>query len=260
MWAAGAEYERFIGRWSRPVAVEFVRWLGVRPSVRWLDVGCGTGALTQAILATTAPRSVIGVDPSAAFLDLAREATPDPRAEFHLGDARRLDLADAAVDAVASGLVLNFVPDKAGAVRELRRVVAPGGTVGVYLWDYPAGGMQLLCRFWEAAVAVDPGAAAVDERTLFPVCAPEPLTALFTDAGFREVEHVDITVPTVFSDFDDYWQPFLGGQGPAPSYLWTIDDDTRQRIRDEVRGLLPVAADGSIALTARAWAVRGIAP
>jgi SAM-dependent methyltransferase len=260
VWAAGADYERFIGRWSRPVAAEFLRWLDVPPAATWLDVGCGTGALTQTILANAEPGTVVGVDPSAAFVDHARQATPDSRAEFRVGDAQQLEEEAGAFEAVVSGLVLNFVPDPAAAVHELRRVAAPGGVVGVYLWDYPGGGMELLCRFWEAARTVDADAAALDEGRRFPICAPEPLVQLFNGAGLRHVEQIDITVPTVFADFDDYWQPFLGGQGPAPSYLQTLDDDGRQQIRDAVRARLPVGADGTIGLTARAWAVRGVAP
>jgi hypothetical protein len=150
---------------------------------------------------------------------------------------------------VVSGLVLNFVPDPAAAVAEIRR--ATRGTFGAYVWDYGAGGIGLLRAFWDAAVALDPAAAALDEAVRFPLCGEGALGAAFG------VEARGITVPTVFRDFDDYWTPFLGGQGPAPAYLASLPEDRRVALRESLRERLPVAADGTIALTARAWAVRG---
>src|SRR5262245_2813377 len=125
VWAAGDAYEAYVGRWSRAVAPEFVRWLGVPGGRRWLDVGCGTGALTAAVLAGADPVEVVGVDPSEGFLATARTRTGDPRARFEVGDARAVPLPDRSVDAVVSGLALNFVPDPAAALAEFARVAAP---------------------------------------------------------------------------------------------------------------------------------------
>jgi SAM-dependent methyltransferase len=256
-WASGDHYEPFIGRWSRLVAAEFLDWLDAPTDAAWIDVGCGTGALSHAVLERTAPRSVVGVDPSAAFVEHARRGAGDPRANFRVGDAQRLEDPDDTYDVAVSALVLNFVPDPAQALAELRRVTRPGGPVAVYVWDYVQRGMQLLCEFWDAAAAVDPAAAALDEGRRFPICEPEPLTRLFTAAGLRDIESTAITVPTVFRDFDDLWSPFLGGQGPAPSYLAGLDDERRAAVREELRRRLQVSSDGGIALTARAWSVRG---
>jgi hypothetical protein len=137
------------------------------------------------------------------------------------------------------------------------RVARPGGTVGAYVWDY-ADGMELMRRFWDAVVALDPAAHALDEGPRFAaVCTPDALTGLFRDAGLRDVEAQAIDVPTVFRDFDDFWNPFLGGQGPAPAYATALSEDRRVALRERLRSDLPIAADGSIELTARAWAVRG---
>lgn len=256
IWSSGAAYEAYMGRWSRLIAREFVAWLAVPPGQRWLDAGCGTGALTQAILSAAEPSAVMGIDPSEGYIASARASTPDARADFAAGDAQALPAESGAFDAAVSGLALNFVPDPTHAVAEMARVACPGGMVAVYVWDY-AGQMQLMRHFWDAAVALDPPAHALDPARRFPLCHPEPLARLFADAGLRDVLTRAIEVPTVFRDFDDYWLPFLGGQGTAPSYLASLGDERRAALRERVRASLPVAADGSIALVARAWAVRG---
>lgn len=257
-WASGDAYERYVGRWSRPVAAEFVRWLDLPHGLDWLDVGCGTGALASAILDLADPRRVQGYDLSPEHVAAARARVADPRAAFAQADATALPDPPHAYDVAVSSLVLNFVPEPARALAEMRRVVRPGGTFALYVWDY-AGEMQLMRIYWDAAVELDPSAAALDEGRRFPLCRPEPLRAMFDAAGLREVQVRAIDVPTVFRDFDDYWQPFLGGQGPAPGYAVSLDEERRAALRERIRARLPVAPDGSIALTARAWAIRGTA-
>jgi SAM-dependent methyltransferase len=259
LWAAGEAYEPYVGRWSRLVAPQFLRWLGVPAGARWLDVGCGTGALSGAILDGCAPASVLGVDPSEGFLAYATRHVTDPRAGFRRGDAQALPVEDAGFDAVVSGLVLNFVPDQAQAAREMRRAVRPGGRVAAYVWDYTEG-MQMMRRFWDAAAALDPaGAGGRDEALRFPLCRPGPLRALFEAAGLRAVAVAPIEVPTVFRDFDDYWSPFLAGGAPAPAYCLALEEDRRAALRERLRASLLTAPDGSIRLSARAWAVQGTA-
>jgi SAM-dependent methyltransferase len=257
VWADGSAYEPYVGRWSRLVAQQFLAWLRVADGAAWLDVGCGTGALSQAVLTGADPSALIGVDRSVGFVAYARAQLADRRARFLVADARRLPVVDHRFDAVASGLVLNFVPDPAQAVREMVRAAHPGGRVAAYVWDY-AGKMELMRRFWDAAAALDPAAAQLDEGRRFGICQPEPLAGLFRGAGLVEVGVRPIEVPTRFVDFDDYWAPFLGGQGPAPGYVRSLETADRALLREEVRGRLPVAADGSISLVARAWAVSGI--
>jgi SAM-dependent methyltransferase len=259
LWAAGEAYEPYVGRWSRLVAVEFLRRLGVPAGARWLDVGCGTGALSGAILDRCDPASVLGVDQSEGFLAYAERHVTDPRAGFRRGDAQDLPVEDAGFDAVVSGLMLNFVPDQAKAAREMRRAARPGGRVAAYVWDY-AEGMQMMRRFWDAAAALDPvGAGGRDEALRFPLCRPEPLRRLFEEAGLRGVAVDAIEVPTVFPDFDDYWTPFLAGGAPAPAYCLALEADRRAALRERLRTTLPAESDGSIRLSARAWAVQGTA-
>ena len=254
-WERGSPYEQYVGRWSRRVAPPFLSWLGIPARRRWLDVGCGTGALCAAVADRCSPASVIGVEPSEGFLKAAQENLGG-RAAFQQGSATAIPLEDACVDAVVSGLVLNFVPDQPAALAEMARVTAEGGTIAAYVWDY-AGKMELMRFFWDAAVELDPGAAKLDEGPRFPLCHPEALEKLFADAGLRGVAVMPIEIPTPFANFDDYWQPFLGGQGPAPAYAMSLDEPARARLRGRIWERLPVVADGSIALTARAWAVRG---
>jgi SAM-dependent methyltransferase len=219
-------------------------------------VGCGTGALTGTVLAGADPAQVVGVDMSVGFLTGARTRTGDPRSAFCAGDARSLPLPDRRFDAVVSGLALNFVPDPHRAAAEFARVATPGGVVAAYVWDY-AEGMAMMRHFWDAAAELDPAAAGLDEGRRFPLCRPQPLHELWTDAGMEQVTVQPIEVPTVFTDFDDYWRPFLGGQGPAPGYTMSRTEEQRHALRDLLRARLPSGPDGSIPLIARAWAIRG---
>lgn len=256
VWAAGDLYEPYVGRWSRRVARKFLDWLAVPERKDWLDVGCGTGALTQTIVAHANPGSVIGLDPSPGYIAHATARSASPRVRFELGDAHSLPVETASRDAAVAGLVLNFVSQPPRAVAEMARVVRPGGVVAAYVWDY-AGGMELMRCFWDTAVALDPEARELDEGRRFPLCRPEPLAELFGQAGLGEVEVRPIDVATDFRDFDDYWSPFLGGQGPAPGYAMSLSDERRAALRERIRARLPVAKDGAIHLSARAWAARG---
>lgn len=256
VWASGEGYESYVGRWSRLVAVEFLSWLDAPFGWRWLDIGCGTGALTQLVLDTAGPSEVQAVDRSPSFVEFARARVGDPRASFSVADAQLLPQSTASIDAAVSGLVLNFVPRPEVAVAEMARVVRPGGTVAVYVWDY-ARDMQFMRYFWDAAVALDSNASPLDEARRFPVCEPKALEALLRGAGLIEVESRAIDVRTRFRDFDDYWRPFLSGQGPAPGYAMSLSEPHRAELRERVRAALPAAADGSIELIARAWAARG---
>ncbi|GHC39677.1 class I SAM-dependent methyltransferase [Streptomyces cinnamoneus] len=257
-WVAGDAYERYMGRWSRLVAQEFVPWLGCGDGLRWLDVGCGTGVLTATVVARCRPRAVVGLDRSAGFVVSARAAVRAP-ASFVVADALALPVRDGGCDAAVSALVLNFLPAPDAATAEAVRVVRPGGLVAAYVWDY-AQGMPFLRRFWDAAAAVDPSATSLDEGRRFPLCRPGRLRALWEGAGLADVVVAPVEVPAVFAGFADLWEPFLSGQGPAPGYVAALAPATRDRVRDTLRQMLPVQPDGSIALTARAWAVKGRRP
>jgi len=255
-WERGDRYEQYIGRWSRQVAPLFLAWLNVPPGRRWVDVGCGTGSLCAAILDHCAPASVVGVEPSKGFLETAR-ANLVGRAHVHQGNGTAIPLEDVSVDAVVSGLVLNFIPDPAAALAEMARVLVAGGTIGAYVWDY-TGKMEVMRLFWDAAVELDPAAAPIAEGVRFSLCRPDALADLFAGAGLESVETTAVDIPTPFANFEDYWQPFLGGQGPGPAYLVSLGEDARARIRERIRGRIPTQSDGAISLMARAWAVRGV--
>lgn len=253
-WERGSPYEQYVGRWSRQVAPLFLSWLAIPAGRSWLDVGCGTGALCAAIVDRCSPASVAGVEPSEGFLKTAKENLAG-RVALYQGSASAIPLADACVDVVVSGLVLNFVPDQRAALAEMARVTVEGGTIAGYVWDY-AGKMEFMRYFWDAAVELDTDAAKLDEGVRFPLCRPQALDKLFADAGLKDVEVESIDIATQFTSFDDYWQPFLGGQGPAPAYAMSLDETARARLRDHIRERMPAEADGSIPLTARAWSVR----
>jgi SAM-dependent methyltransferase len=258
-WTGAGAYEAYVGRWSRAVAPLFLDWVGVPPGLTWLDVGCGTGVLTEAALAVASPAQVLGVDPSPTFLAAAAERVRDDRVTFREGSAQALPVADGSVDVVVSGLVLNFVPDRPAALGEMRRAARPAGVVAAYVWDY-AQGMQLMRYFWDAAVDRDPAVAALDEGRRFVDGRPDRLHGLFTAAGLADVAVREVVVPTVFAGFDDYWLPFLGGTGPAPAHVVSLAAPDRVQLREALRARLPAEDDGTIRLTARAWAVRGRCP
>ena len=256
-WTDGERYEAYIGRWSRTVARRFVQWLAIPRGRTWLDFGCGSGALTHAVLAETDPRAVLACDRAARYVAHLRDHTPDRRATFDVLELEELGRVTP-VDVLVSGLVLNFLPDPPAALRIFRTATKSGGTIAAYVWDY-ADGMQFLRAFWDTAVELEPSAAKLDEGQRFPVCRRAPLRRLFQDAGLRDVAGTALTVPTVFRDFDDLWEPFLGGQGPAPSYVQGLASEHRAALRQRLMQRLAPIQSEPIALTARAWAVRGIA-
>ena len=256
MWTDAQAYEAYIGRWSRLAAVEFLAWLGVSPQATWLDVGCGTGALTQSILRGWDPARIDGFDLSPAFIDAAVRTTEDARVTFRVADAARLPCADGSFDAVVSGLMLNAVEDQRRVISELVRCAKPGGIVAMYVWDFE-GEMQMLRYFWQSANALDPQADRDRDVNGFAICKPDRLREALQHAGLQEVDVRNIDVPTVFRDFDDYWSPFLRGPAPAPTHVASLSEEKREVLRERVRLSLPIAADGSIPLIARAWAAKG---
>lgn len=259
LWSAADAYERYMGRWSRRIAPLFLDWLAVPGDTEWLDVGCGTGALSSTILASRRPARLVGVDPAAPLLELARTQIEDHRFTVVVGGAEALPSRAGEFGAVVAGLVLNFVPDKPQAVAEMVRATALGGRVGLYVWDY-AGHMQVMRYFFDAATELDPAASHFDDGVNAPVCRPGPLMRLFTDAGTNDVEVTAIDIPAAFADFDEYWAPFMGGTGSAPKYCSTLSREARERLREAVRARLPIGPAGEILLAVRAWAVKGNVP
>ena len=256
-WEQGNPYEQYIGRWSRRAAPLFLSWLNVPAGKTWVDVGCGTGALSAAILDRCSPASLVGVEPSEGFLELAVQNLGS-RARVLSGSAGKMPLPDRACDVVVSGLVLNFVPDLPAALAEMIRVASPGGTIAAYVWDYEEK-MEVIRHFWDAAVSLDPAAAALHEAARFPMCRPAALATAFESAGLAGVDTTPLDVAAQFADFEDYWRPFLGGQGPAPAYVASLSDTQRAALKAALQARLPESREGLV-LNARAWAVRGTTP
>jgi SAM-dependent methyltransferase len=257
-WQAGDSYDLYMGRWSRQIAPRFLNWLEPTAHLDWLEVGCGTGALSAAILARCNPKSLISIDPSEGFLASARANVPDERVRFQLGDAQALTIEAESRDVIVSALVINFVPDKEKVLAEMKRVARRGATVAFYVWDYPGGGVEFMHAFWTAATALDPSARDLTEDKRFPFCTPDGLTGLVKKAGLISVACEQIEMPTVFKDFEDYWHPFTLGAGPAPGYCMSLDPHARQQLKQRLHDSLPRGGDGSIPLKTRAWAVKAI--
>jgi SAM-dependent methyltransferase len=255
-WLTGDAYEAYMGRWSRRVARAFVDWLQPAGAGNWLEVGCGTGALTSTICECCEPASVIACDPSAPFIEHAREHLPDPRVSYVVAAAEALPRRTGGFDQAVSGLVLNFVPDPEAAVTAIRERLRPRGMAAAYVWDY-AEGMEFLRVFWDEAAALDPRAAALDEAKRFPLCQPSALASVFRAARLENVDTQALEIPTEFASFDDYWAPFLRGTGPAPGYVASLDPPGRESLRAQLERRLH-APNGAIRLRARAWAVRGV--
>jgi trans-aconitate methyltransferase len=257
-WAAGDAYETFMGRWSQRVAHEFLEWLAPAPDANWLEMGCGTGALTQAICQRAKPASVVACDPSSQLLTFARNSITGCPVTFLTGSADDLPSRDGGFDAIVSGLVLNFVPHPLTAVQSMMARARRGGVLAAYVWDY-AEGMQFLRIFWDEAVALDPSAADLHEGRRFPLCRSEALTQLFEQAGASSVETRSFEIDTTFPDFDAFWSPFLGGTGPGPSYVDSLDPEARSQLMFRLKQRLAPSDDGVIRLTAGALGVRALA-
>lgn len=243
-------YDRFMGRYSLPLAPEFADFALVQAGRRVLDVGCGPGALTGELVERFGPSSVAAVDPSQSFVSAARERYPG--VDFQLASAENLPFDDATFDAVLAQLVVHFTSEPVRALGEMKRVTRPGGIVAACVWDH-AGGSGPLAVFWEAARSLDPG---LDDESRLPGAKEGHLTQLFEDAGLSKVEDGVLSVEVGHASFEDWWEPFELGVGPAGTYTSGLEQAQRNALRETCRRMLPA---GSFSLTARAWAARGVA-
>ena len=251
--APAEAYDRFVGRYGGELARALIAAAGVRRGGRALDVGCGPGALTAELVAVLGAEQVTAVDPSEPFAEACRRRLPGVRVE--IASAEALPFPDAAFDYALAQLVVNFMADPPTGVRELCRVTRPGGCVAAAVWDY-AGEMTLLRRFWDAAVALDPSAAARDEGRCMPYCSPATLAGLWSAGGLAEVSVSEAVVAARYDGLDDLWQPLETGVGPAGAYVTTLSPDRRAALREELGSRLGVGAE-PFRLTARAWVAVG---
>ncbi len=252
-----AAYDRFVGRYGRQLARETVEGVGVHGDWRVLDVGCGPGALAAVLAEVVGAANVTAIDPSEPFARACGERVPG--ADVRVAGAQELPFADAAFDATFSQLVVNFLPDAPGALREMRRVTRPRGLVVASVWDY-AGEMTMLRSFWDAALEVDPeGAGPLDEGVRMRYCEPGSLAALWSEAGLQDVTTDPLVVSASYDDFDDLWLPFTTGVGPAGAYCAALPDGRREALRASFRRRLG-SPRRAFELSARAWMVRGVVP
>jgi len=253
----GAAYELFLGRWTKLLAPALLDFAELPLDGALLDVGTGTGSMAFAMAERWPSQRVIGIDMAEPYIDYARSQTSAPSPIFQIGDAAALDFNDGAF----AGSTAQLVPDAAAAIAEMRRVTRPGGTVAAAVWDF-RGGLVYQRMFWDTAAGIDPNAATTRDRLFSGKLAlPDGLPNLFRDAGLAEVQPGSITIRMNYANFDDYWRPMLGGQGPVGTYVSALPHDTRQRIEGEVRmAYLSGSPDGERSLTATAWAVKGIVP
>jgi len=253
-WISGQSYDQYMGRWSRMIAEKFVDWVDPPANADWLEVGCGTGALTKTILSKATPRSILATDLSDGFVAFAQNENEDKRVQFEVADASQLPCPDGSKDIVTSALVLNFLPDKQKAFAEMRRVLEPDGFIAFYVWDYPGGGMSFIDTFWKTAAEIDARAAELDECVRFPFCQKDGLDQLCQSAGIKRAEIEALDVETRFPDFEALWYPFTLGVGPAPGYVGTLTE--KQKTDLKARLSAKFVSEGSISLPARAWAVK----
>jgi len=253
-WESGDPYEYYMGRWSLLAAKLFVGWLSPSSELNWLDIGCGSGALSEVILNNYKPAALIAIDQSEDFVRITQKRLGS-RAYCEVGSALSLPLKELSVNITVSGLVLNFIPEPEMSLSEMRRVTDVGGTAAVYVWDY-AGKMDFLRYFWDAVVEFKPEALSLHESKRFSDWNSAALKKLFQNSGFTRVETSPIEITTHFHDFDDYWKPFLGGQGPAPGFVMSLDRDEKNKLRNALKACLPTRPDGSISMGARAIAAK----
>ena len=255
MFTKAEAYESYMGRWSRLLAPELVAFAGVGEADLVLDVGCGTGALSFAVLDSAANGRVTGVDLSPDFVAYASNQQ-HPRASLEVGDAEHLSFADDSFDAVLSALVLNFVRQPDAAVREMIRVTKSGGIVAATVWDYGQG-MQMLRAFWDEAAALNGGPLAQDQSGM-PLSGSGELAALFSAEGLEQVEGTYFELEQRFASFDDYWQPFLLGQGSAGAYVTGLSTEDRGALEARLRARLHGdGQDRALTMRSGVWAAKG---
>jgi ubiquinone/menaquinone biosynthesis C-methylase UbiE len=259
MFSNAAAYDSFMGRWSRRLAPVFVEFAQVRDGNTVLDVGCGTGILTQAIAAVTRSSEIAGVDPSPSFVEYARTRFADPRIRFDVGNALALPYSNATFDKCLALLVINLIAQPEKAVSEMLRVTRPGGSVAVCHWD-AGGGMEMHHIFWEEASKLDP-AAEPRRETHRPYSRQGQLKTLWEATGFEGVEETGLKIDLDFASFDDFWLPLLGGVGPPGSYLSSLPQDHQQALREQLRRrILGNGPDVHFKLHGQSWGVRGMVP
>ena len=252
-----SQYDKFMGRWSRQVATQFIEWIGPEPHLSWLDVGCGTGTLAETVIKNCSPSLIIGTDPLKSSIAAAKLHPENKGVKFQIGDAQDLPFDQAKFDFVISGLMIKFVKDKVRAIGEMKRVTRPGGTIALYDWDMDSD-MNTTRHFWDAV------AAAIPERIESPQTRKTPMTeigsiaSLFELVRIKKVKQCIFSFTTQFQDLNDYWAPITKNSQNVGRFYKTMTGDEREAVYQQVKNTLPFNSDGSISFESRAVAIKGL--
>ncbi|MGY9018539.1 MAG: class I SAM-dependent methyltransferase [Alphaproteobacteria bacterium] len=252
------QYDDFMGRWSRQVATQFLDWIEVERGLRWLDVGCGAGMLAQTVIKNCAPSSVTGADPLEKSIVAAKQHPDNKNIQLEIGDAQDLPFEDSKFDAVISGLMIKFVPDKVKAICEMKRVVRPGSVIALYDWDMDSN-MNTTRHFWEAVADIIPEREEDRTTDRTPMTEIDSIAKTFEAAGVKAVQQSTISFTTRFRNLDDYWNPITRNSQNVGRFYQTMTEEQQGAIHEQLKQSLPFADDGSISFESRAVAVKGIA-
>lgn len=255
-WSSGNLYNAYMGKWSEQIAKQFIKWLQPSDNALWLDVGCGTGALTKTIVHQASPELIYGLDPSADFISEAKTFVQSPQVNFLVGSGTDIAFNNNHFDYAVSALALNFMPNPQTAIQEISRVTKENGIIALYVWDY-IDKMEWLRYFWSSAVALDKSASQYDEGVRFPICQPDNLKALFESCNLKDIELASLSIPAYFETFEAYWELLNIGNFPAPAYLKSLSKEKQTELKAHLQEAVPTQPDGLIYMATRAWAIRG---
>lgn len=248
MFVSAIDYDQFMGRYSKPLAHEFARFAGVKPKSAALDVGCGPGALTDELVRILGPQSVHAIDPSSEFVEAVRNRHPGIEVQVSVAEA--MPYSSGRFDVTLAQLVVHFMSDPVGGLAEMKRVTRSGGSVAACVWDFTRDQTPLTV-FWDAALSLNP---EIETEVSMPGAREDDLRNLFAAADIQDITADTISVDVDHRSFDEWWEPFTLGVGPAGSYVASLAPTKREKLKEAARGLLP---GGPFTLTCSAWAVRG---
>ncbi len=251
-----SQYDNFMGRWSREVATQFIKWIGPEPHLSWLDVGCGTGTLAQTVIKSCSPSLIVGTDPLKSSIEAAKLHPENKDVEFQIGDVQDLPFDQAKFDFVISGLMIKFVKDKVRAIREMKRVTRAGGMTALYDWDMD-GNMNTTRHFWDAVSTIRPECIESPKARKTPMTEIGSIASLFESAGINEIKQCIISFTTQFQDLDDYWSPITKNSQNVGRFYKTMTREERETVYRQLEKTLPFNSNGSISFESRAVAIKG---
>jgi SAM-dependent methyltransferase len=254
-WDNTQGYEMYVGRWSSLLSIDFVNWLNARSNLKWLEIGCGTGALTKAIAEKCTPSYLLAIDKSDSYIEKAKENVNSGNVSFLNIDINSCPLNEK-FHYITSGLVLNFVPKFGDMLRKLMNNLEPGGEISSFVWDY-GGHYQPMRHFWNAACEIIPGSEKFDAGRNFDICTKENLIRLFEGIGLNDIQFTTIERIATFQNFDDYWLPIISAQGSVTEFISTLKEAEKEKLKEHLKRKLPIAFNGEIKLVISVLAAKG---